>query len=520
MRINLTCGDRPITYDYLDEIVAIQLSREMLAEEATEGSRARLRANRVRNEARGDLLPLSRTGAWQFEKAGWIFVEARPPLADAAITRHKLEGMAAVRPVLVDSGGNTLIGTELVYVRVDPDLTTDEALSRLRADGLERPRPLGFCANLFEATLPPGRPFLDTVAELQDKDWYMFAEPSFLQIITGRQSPNDPEFGRQWHHHNEGTGGGKRGADISSLAAWATTSGDGIRIAIIDNGMQVDHPDLSTGIIFGGHFTCDAKGQPTFICYRPGQEFPDRAHGTLCMGMAGARKNNHEGGCGSAPAADLIPIACATDQVGTQETLAKAIAFAANPATQACDIPRERGAHIIACSLGPQTGEWQICSVLDCAIREAARIGRGGLGVPIFWAVQNKNVPIARDQVCSHDDVIAVGQSTYRDVRVEGAFGDKLEFLAPGFRVLSTTSGSGYDIDDGASYACPLAAGVAALVLSVRSGLTRHQILEVLRRCCDKIGEESTTYVEGRHPRYGYGRINAARAVQEALAIP
>jgi thermitase len=517
MRITMRCQERKAEYDYLESVVAVRPSRELLAHGTAAGVLARLRIERGANAGRGDLLPLAREGAWRFERAGWFFAEARPHLSESARTLGIVEGAAAVRPVLMDRGGNTLIATRFVIVQVTSALTRSEARSRLEADGLERIRRIPFGENLFEARLPPGPPFLEAVAALQARDWYDFAEPSFLQIISGRQAPNDPELGRQWHHRNDGRGGGKRNADIKALQAWAQTRGERTRIAIIDNGMQVDHPDLAAGVVFGGQFRLHESGGCTFFCHPSGEPFPDHPHGTFCMGMAGARADNREGGCGSAPEAGLIPIACAEDQVGTQATLAESIAFAANPGPWKCGLSSELGADVIACSLGSETGEWQICSVLDMAIQTAAKLGRGGRGTPILWAVSNLNVPIKRDQVCSHPDVIAVGRSSRRDVRVSGAFGDKLEFLAPGFRVLSTTSGGGYDVDDGTSFACPLAAGVAALALSVNCDLTRDEVLAVLRESCEKIGRRDI-YVKGHNPYYGYGRIDAAEAVRKALA--
>ena len=61
---------------------------------------------------------------------------------------------------------------------------------------------------------------------------------------------------------------------------------------------------------------------------------PDNEHGTFCAGMVGARHNNNVGGCGAAPESELMLVACLTDQVGTQTTLARAVAYAADPSTE------------------------------------------------------------------------------------------------------------------------------------------------------------------------------------------
>ena len=89
----------------------------------------------------------------------------------------------------------------------------------------------------------------------------------------------------------------------------------------------------------------------------------------------------------------------------------------------------------------------------------------------------------------------------------------KPDILAPGVDVYSTRSGSGYGFSTGCSYSAPLAAGVAALVLARHPDWTRDQVRLRLRESCDKVG--GVPYdAQGRHDEYGFGRINAEKAVQ------
>src|SRR5262249_23085495 len=175
-----------------------------------------------------------------------------------------------------------------------------------------------------------------------------FAEPALVGVLTGRRTPTDPRYGDQWQHKNTGANGGTAGADIHSEAAWDRTRGAGVRIAIIDNRMQVDHPDLAPRLIRGGHFESDNTGRTTFTKFQSGNPFPRGNHGTFCLGMAGARMDNGKGGCGSAPEADLIVIGCLNDQVGTQTTLARAVAYAADPTTEDPTASADSGAHVLA----------------------------------------------------------------------------------------------------------------------------------------------------------------------------
>jgi thermitase len=424
-----------------------------------------------------------------------------------------VEGTEAVRRVYLGRGG-TLIGTDRVTVQFEPDVTEAKAKAQLQADKLKLVRRIDFATNAYEVRIPARRPELEVVGELQASGRYRFVEPVLLEAITGRHTPNDPDFDAQWQHANDGSNGGVAGADIKSEAAWDLTRGQGVRLAVIDNGMQVNHPDLRQGIVGGGYFVSDGMGSSTFRRWTPGQAgFPNGNHGTFCLGMAGARMDNDRGGCGSAPEADLLAIACLQDQVGTQLTLARAIAYAADPSTEDAQASPADGAHVIACSLGPNGADWDMTSVLDLAITAAAVQGRGGKGVPILWAATNGPYDIVHDEVCSHPDVMAVSRSNRNDLEDGAGFGPKLEFLAPGVDVHSTRSGSSYGTSTGCSYAAPLAAGVAALILARHPDWSRDQVRQRLRDSCDKVG--GVPYdAQGHHIEYGCGRINAERAVQ------
>ena len=181
-------------------------------------------------------------------------------------------------------------------------------------------------------------------------------------------------------------------------------------------------------------------------------------------------------------------VACMGDQVGTQSTLARALAYAAAPDLENPARPRSEGADIIACSLGPNGATWEIRQVLSSAIDFVATQGRDGKGCAIFWACTNGNFPIGSDEVCSHPHVIAVGRSRKEDKDDGSGFGPQLEFLAPGVNVRIPASGGGYQVTTGTSFAAPCATGVAALALDRHPDLTAVQLRHLMRDTCDKIG--------------------------------
>lgn len=156
--------------------------------------------------------------------------------------------------------------------------------------------------------------------------------------------------------------------------------------------------------------------------------------------------------------------------------------------------------------------------ILEDAIEFAAKWGRNGRGLPIFWATTNGNFDVGLDEVVSHPAVIAVGRSTRRDLENNSAFGPELDFLAPGVDVVNI-SNSGFGPGTGTSYAAPIAAGIGALALSVNPSLTAQELREIMRASCDQVGP--LTYPNGRNDDYGFGRVNAARAVELARdALP
>jgi subtilisin family serine protease len=176
---------------------------------------------------------------------------------------------------------------------------------------------------------------------------------------------------------------------------------------------------------------------------------------------------------------------------------------------------------------------------LHQAIEDVATAGRGGLGTLVFCAAgNNEHKPVeypARDALA-----IAVGASTDEGkLAWYSAVGKQIAFVAPsngGKRGIMTTDvsveGRGFNLGSvaaggadglhtndfgGTSSATPLAAGVAALVLSARPDLTRAEVREVMEASCDRIG---TGYgADGHSDRYGRGRLNAGKAVRAALDL-
>ncbi|MDQ1051842.1 S8 family serine peptidase [Streptomyces sp. V4I2] len=399
----------------------------------------------------------------------------------------------------------------MLTVQVQPTFSEEEAERELESVGLTVVNKLRFAENLYEVRATASDALAASV-DLHDNDHFVFAEPSLIEHVPGRFRPSGARYAQQWQWRNTGTGGGTPDADVHIESAWDRTFGTGMRVAVIDNGFDTEHPDLAPGLDPLSGFFDDAGGA-AFV--RGTSGMPDNDHGTFCAGMVGARHNNGAGGTGAAPECSLMLLACLKDQVGTQTTLARAVAYAAVPSTEVPGSAPDGGADILVSSLGPNGADWDLTSTLDLALEFAATNGRQGKGLAIFWAASNgKNVDVTKDEVVSHPDVIAVVRSNNQDREDNAARGSEVELIAPGVKVFSTKSGGGYGTSTGTSFAAPCAAGCAALALSVNPHLKRDQLREVMHESADKVGGPEVQYdAAGHNDDYGFGRVNASRAV-------
>jgi subtilisin family serine protease len=476
--------------EQIDGVLAIHISPESRAQEITST------VGQEQLQVSGEELKV-------FENAGWAFIEhvkesSSDQRGSSVISDSvTIAGTVFRRP----EDGTIMIGTKMLTVKLKADLSEENISNKLQSEKLSIIRRFKFSPNLFEVSVPAEVDPLEVANKLHEDKDFVYAEPVMIEHIAQRFTPTDPEYDKQWQWKNNG---------IKAEAAWEHASGKNVRVAVIDNAFDVNHEDLKAGIVpESGYFL---QQNQSFVQGLTGYPSDSSGHGTFCAGMVGARGNNGSGGCGIAFECELLLIACLQDQVGTQNTLARAIAYAVDPSTEIDNADPSVGADVISCSLGPsKTGIWDMGVALEDAIDFARSQGRNGLGSLIFWATSNANVSISDDQVCSHTKIIAVGRANRSDMADGSAYGIELDFLAPGVDVYSTFPGNKYGYWTGASFATPCAAGTAALLLNLSSDLTNIQVRQILRNTCDKIG--GVTYNDGHHEQYGFGTINATKAV-------
>ena len=339
-----------------------------------------------------------------------------------------------------------------------------------------------------------------------------------------RHVPNDPLFARQWPLDNQGQGGGTIDADVDAPEAWAITRGSpAILIAVLDDAVQLDHPDLAPNIAAAGRdFRADSPRETAAP-----RAVTDR-HGTAVAGVAAASGDDGLGVTGVCPRCRLLPIGVdGVDNLVSSDT-ADAVRWAV-----------AQGADVINMSWGyarahPPRADAELRSALEAA----AAHGRGGRGTLIVVGAPNDPVDMCAAptlDLAALDSVLAVGVADFRD-RIGGAgYGACLDLLAPStperettLGVLTTdrtgvdghTGGDYHETFGGTSAAAPLVAGIAGLLLSLNPELTRSELTQLLEQTADKIDAAQAGYdARGFSARAGFGRVNAARALVPNVAI-
>ena len=403
--------------------------------------------------------------------------------------------------------GSILVITGRISAKFPANLPIAEVRRAIDSAGLTINHQFLHTRNCFDLRAPIGADVFE-ISRVLLRDWKCkYATPVFIEEFHQRTTtPTDPNFSQQWFLEK-----------VGAQTAWDSVTGTGTRLAIIDWGFHLKNADLSTAISRTGTFVETAAHLPATF-FAEANRIPQDSHGTSAAGMAIARANNAKFGCGLAHDASWIPIVALSGGIGTQQSLARAIAYAVDQRTEQPTATEASGADAISISIFPGR-QSVVDSTLSDALDFAARKGRDGKGTVVFYAVENSNVPISNDAIASDPRVVAVGSSDRTDRRTSSAMGEALDLLAPGKDLRTVRSTSSFNSVSGTSFATPLVAAAAALIIQARPRITAEALIALLRNTCDKvIPEAGVTYdVNGHNLRYGYGRLNVAEAVRQAM---
>lgn len=423
-------------------------------------------------------------------------------------------------------GDTRVIAPDRLVVGFKPKVShTDDILRQHGCDVLERQGD-EYLVALSESEDP--FEVAERLTRLQEVD---YAEPDFVtlgrHIPKGAHAAPSREAGAA---PGPATSGDDPLADrqyalriTKALDAWSLQQGDAsIRIAILDEGVEVGHRDLEEAI--AGHFDATDNGT--------GQDpNPWDAHGTCCAGLAGAVAKNEIGvrGIGAGCSIVAVRIAYATqddqDHWVTKDWWIK----------NGIDLAWQNGADILSNSWGGGAPS----SAITNAFERARTNGRGGKGCIIVIAAGNENGPVSFPG--NLPNVLTVSASNeYDEPKTKTSqdgetwwgsnFGPEVSVAAPGVHNYTTdiSGESGYNdgnvLDgdyvsnfNGTSSATPIVAGAAGLVLSANGNLNEAQVRQIICATADKV--PTVTYVNGHNKKMGYGRLNVLKAVQAAQSM-
>lgn len=326
-----------------------------------------------------------------------------------------------------------------------------------------------------------------------------YAEPDEL----ARAATSDTYFPRQYALQNTGQSftntrgditvpAGTADADVDAVEAWNTTTGSGIKVAVLDSGVASDNPDIAPKVVARANFSDAAikTGDPVAEDYY--------GHGTHVAGIVAAASSNSAGVAGVCPGCTILAGKVLNDSgVGSSSSVANGINWAVS-----------NGAKVINMSIGVRASR-----TLEAAVNNAwtkgvvlvAAAGNGGNQTKIYPG--------------SYPNVIAVGATDNKDLKASfSTYGASwVDVAAPGVNVYSTfpnhafalevpnNRSRGYDVGNGSSMSSAIVAATAALAWSSHPGATNASVRANVEFTADR--------VSGTGTYWAYGRVNAANAV-------
>jgi thermitase len=299
-----------------------------------------------------------------------------------------------------------------------------------------------------------------------------YAEPNFILMQNQVNKPNDLLYQEnyQWNLPVIGT---EQGWDITRGTAE-------VEIAIVDTGVDLDHPDLKNRIV-KGYNVINESAEPD----------DDNGHGTHVAGIIASETNNNEGIAGMTWFSKIMPVkAMGAKGYGTTFDIARGIVWAV-----------DHGADVINLSLG----NYQPSKVLEEAVRYAysknvvmvSAAGNDGSNQPTYPS--------------AYPEVLSVAAVDYDGKRASFSnYGDYIDIAAPGVYIPSTYFNKQYAALSGTSMAAPHVAGLAALIKSANPDLKNTQVINIIKKSAIDLGEQ------GKDIDYGDGLIDVNSALQAA----
>ena len=386
--------------------------------------------------------------------------------------------------------GELLVGLRPISPKVPLATIAQDLATSLSAQTLTTLAPL----RMVHLRLDPQRE-IAALQRLQADPRVAWVEPNYL--FAPAFTPDDPSYDSIQRNYL---------SRLEMESAWDFTIGRAeVVIAVLDTGVDAAHPDLAGGLwtnpgeVADNGLDDDGNG---FVDDVHGWDFADDdndpaddyGHGTHVAGIAAARINNAIGIAGMAGGATIMPVDVFRGGIGAYADLIQAIVYTA-----------DNGAHIINMSLGaPSYSRGEEAAVDYAWARDVVLVAAAG-----------NHASNALFYPAAHAHVIGVAATTATDARASFSnYGSFVAVSAPGDTIYSTLPGSRYGYLSGTSMATPHVAGLAALLRSLNPTLHNDAVRALIEMTADDLG------ASGRDDYFGFGRINAARALAAAPSPP
>lgn len=350
--------------------------------------------------------------------------------------------------------------------------------------------------HLSEAAIRRGETVESIITKVRRITGVRSAEPD--RAIYKDQVPNDPGFNLMWGLQNTGQDNGTAGADIDAVRAWAMLPdfGPNVVVAVLDDGVDVDHPDLSGNILKDfrgniiGYDTANDDNNP-----RP--DFPDsEQHGTHVAGTVAAVTNNSIGVSGVGKRVKIMPIRMYSGQFGWMSDLADGLEFARLNGASVCNVSYNIDGY----------GQVLLDAVRRLDSFDIVYVNSSGNNGENSDALRGTMETLV-------DNVVFVAATDRNDeIASFSNFGQRTTIAAPGVDILSTVPNNGYEFFSGTSMATPHVAGAVGVMRAMFPYWNAHQIISKL--------EASSTPLVSLDGKIQGGRLNLRNAVEYDIKTP
>ena len=391
---------------------------------------------------------------------------------------------SASSPPLAPSASGELYAPDRILVRFKPGVSAATIAALHRAQGAVAIREIPQIR--VQVLRVPSNRIPEVFAAYSRNPNVLYAEPDYIAHALG--DPNDEYFPKQWGLDNDGQAykdsqSGMVDADVDAPEAWDITIGSSaFIIAILDTGIDQNHPDLDGKLAGNKNFTDSSTVDDLY------------GHGTHVAGIAAAETNNTEGVAGVGYNSSLLNVKVLNDQaVGYYSWIANGIVWAA-----------DNGAKVINMSLGGTRKS----STLEDAVNYA-----WSKGVVLAAAAGNSGNP-SPTYPAKYENCIAVAATDSNDQKAGfSSYGSWVDVAAPGLDIFSTFPNHDYaigksldyDFGSGTSMSTPFVSGLAALVWATEYGNSNSAVRDRIEATCDAIPGTGEYWI--------HGRINACKAV-------